>query len=242
MKQDYKINALGDSAITIDFGNVIDEMINQRVIALFHYLQQQSIAGVRDIIPCYSSLTIIYDPEHATLHKEFSGSYTFFKNLLEQSIKNMPVKKEVPAGVIKIPVCYHESLAPDLNLVSAKTNLSPAAIIQLHCDKMYRVYMIGFLPGFAYMGKTDQRIAVPRKETPAPLVARGSVGIAGMQTGIYPLDSPGGWNIIGQTPLKMFDAKRENAVLLQPGDRVQFVSISLDEFHNRSMETTLHKV
>ncbi|MBK9731014.1 MAG: 5-oxoprolinase subunit PxpB [Chitinophagaceae bacterium] len=240
MKQDYKINALGESAITIDFGNLIDETINKQVIALFHLLQQQSISGVRDIIPCYSSLTIVYDPLHAALQEDFSGNYTFFKNILEQSIKNMPVKKEMPAAVIKIPVCYHQTLAPDLNLVSAKTNLAAEEIIQLHCDKIYRVYMIGFLPGFAYMGKTNERIAVPRKEMPAPLVLSGSVGLAGMQTGIYPLDSPGGWNIIGQTPLKMFDAKRQNAVLLEPGDRVQFVSISLQEFNNRRVETTHH--
>ncbi|MEO6165925.1 MAG: 5-oxoprolinase subunit PxpB [Chitinophagales bacterium] len=240
MDYHYTIHPLGDSAITIDFGNVIDASINERVMALFHYLQKQNIPGVRDIIPCYSSLTIVYDP--VTVSKvNVPDAYSFFKVQLDQSVKNAVVKNANSITLIKIPICYHETLAPDLKSLSAKTNLTTEEIIELHCDKVYRVFMIGFLPGFAYLGKVDSRIAVSRKENPSPFVRSGSVGIAGEQTGIYPLDSPGGWNIIGRTPRKMFDAHEKKPVLLNPGDSVQFVRVELEEFQQLTHESSKEK-
>ncbi|HUM45460.1 MAG TPA: 5-oxoprolinase subunit PxpB [Chitinophagales bacterium] len=230
MNYRYTIHPLGDSAITIDFGNLIDEATNDCVMSIFQYLRKQTIPGIRDLIPCYSSLTIVYDPVTVNNILHISDAFSFFKTQLVQSAEKAGAKTIAATTVIKIPVCYHETLAPDLNLLSVKTNLTTEEIIQLHCDKVYRVYMIGFLPGFAYMGKVDRRIAVSRKENPSPFVPSGSVGIAGEQTGIYPLDSPGGWNIIGRTPLKMFDVNEEKPVGLNPGDRVQFIRITMKEF------------
>jgi inhibitor of KinA len=134
--------------------------------------------------------------------------------------------------ILEIPVCYAKPFAPDLETLALQNQLTTEEVIQLHTAKVYRVYMIGFLPGFAYMGKVDHRIAAPRKSQPRTNIPAGSVGIAGEQTGIYPLVSPGGWNIIGQTPLKLFDAARPDPVLFQPGDRVHFYSISQNEFEN----------
>lgn len=132
--------------------------------------------------------------------------------------------------LVKIPVCYHPSVAPDLAHMAAQTELTEAEIIQLHCQPIYKVYLIGFLPGFPYMASVNKAIQFPRKTTPRALVPAGSVGIAGEQTGIYPLNSPGGWQLIGKTPLILFDMRKEMPCLLQPGDTVQFYPIELAEF------------
>jgi inhibitor of KinA len=133
---------------------------------------------------------------------------------------------------MKIPVCYAKRFAPDLEELAAGKNLTVANVIHLHTASTYRVYMIGFLPGFPYMGKVDSCIATPRRSSPRTGIPAGSVGIAGQQTGIYPLSSPGGWNIIGRTPLQLFDKNRDHPVLLQPGDNITFYSITEDEFEN----------
>jgi inhibitor of KinA len=228
----YKIFPLGDSAITVDFGKVIDEKINHKVIALFQYWRDKKLIGVKDIIPAYCSLTIVYD---AALIRNLAGvtsAYSFIKDHLEHSINDFDWKKKTASALKEIPVCYHHSLAPDLKTLAGENKLTEEEVIQLHGDRVYRVYMIGFLPGFAYMGKVDKRIATPRKINPRALVHSGSVGIAGEHTGIYPFDSPGGWNIIGQTPLLMFDEKRKDPVLLNAGDKVKFIPITVDEFQH----------
>ena len=145
----------------------------------------------------------------------------------------------VPAGegptlkrLIKIPVCYAPTFGWDLAEIAAQTGLLLSEIIEIYTSVKYKVYMIGFLPGFAYMGEVDERIAVPRKREPRLKIEPGCVGIAGRQTGIYPLASPGGWQIVGRTPLKLFDKNKSEAVLLKAGDEIQFFSISEDEFEN----------
>lgn len=229
LKKGYRYKALGDSAISLDFGNVLDEETNRRVIALAGYLQKQNIAGVRDIIPCYASLTIVYDPVVAAEQHPSTGPILFYKKKLQQALRKNEMGVE-ESNLTVIPVCYDETLAPDLNAVAKMKKISVEKVMQLHTEIIYRVYMIGFLPGFAYMGKTDPKLMVPRKESPEKLVASGSVAIAGFQTGIYPLDSPGGWQIIGRTPQKMFDPQKTEPVLLHPGERVQFKSITLNEY------------
>jgi inhibitor of KinA len=218
------------NAITADFGNVIDEKINEQVIALFHHWQNKKLAGVKDIIPAYSSLTIVYDVVVVRNLPGVASAYSFIENLLNDSINHVDWQAGTPAPIKEIPVCYDHSFAPDIESLAAEKKLPVEEIIRLHCDRIYRVYLVGFLPGFAYMGKVHELIATDRKTNPAALVQAGSVGIAGEQTGIYPLDSPGGWNIIGKTPLQMFDIKREDPVLLKAGDRVKFVQIGLQEF------------
>lgn len=184
---------------------------------------------IKDIIPAYSSLTIVYDAVCLRKLPGVHSAFSFMKDQLEVSVKNLRRKKEI-STVKEIPVCYDGSFGIDLKMLSDEKKLTPSEIIQLHSDKIYRVFMIGFLPGFAYMGKVDERISTSRKANPRTQVPAGSVGIAGSQTGIYPFDSPGGWNIIGQTPLRMFDSHLQDPSLLHAGDHIKFVRVSLKEF------------
>lgn len=227
----YRIYPCGDHAITITWGNAITEAANQQVMALYRYLCERKITGVLDLIPAYSSLTVVYDL--AALIKKNSGQsvYVMMESQLQQAVRSVELGTITVSNKITIPVCYDLSLAPDLSALAALHQLTIEEVIQLHTAPTYRVYMIGFLPGFAYMGSVDERIRTARKSSPRTKVPAGSVGIAGEQTGIYPLDSPGGWQLIGQTPLRLFDIDRTDPCLLQPGDEVQFWSISLTEYH-----------
>jgi inhibitor of KinA len=233
MKPDYTIYPLGDSALIVDFGNIINEDVNKRVLHLFTLLQN-ALPFAIDIIPAYSSLTIYYDA--CALHTPTVSAFEIVKGKILPFLNNESVSLP-PQRLIEIPVCYAASFAPDLAELAAKKQLSMDEVVRLHTAKTYRVYTIGFLPGFAYMGKVDEQLATPRRQQPRTQIPAGSVGIAGEQTGIYPLTSPGGWNIIGQTPLKLFDAQQENPVLLQPGDNIQFYSITEDEFANYQSRT-----
>ncbi len=227
----YTIFPLGDCALTIDFGNSIDENINKKVLQLFYQLQSGCIPHIIDLIPAYSSLTVYYDI--VALYQKKEAEKTAFEIMAER-IERLTAEetndRSEPSRQIKIPVCYAEPFALDIQEIAQQKNRTVDEIIRLHTAKTYRIFMIGFLPGFAYMGTVDERIAVPRKEKPRSVVAAGSVGIAGQQTGIYPLHSPGGWQIIGRTPLPLFDKDKSQPVLLQPGDEVTFHSITEDEF------------
>ncbi|MEO7291568.1 MAG: 5-oxoprolinase subunit PxpB, partial [Ginsengibacter sp.] len=221
------ISQLGDTAIIINFENKIDETINSKVLHLFYQLKERSFPFVKDIVPAYSSLVIFYDllllDNKNTLNRfSLKNFMNQIKKLMEENIKI----SHLPSRKIKIPVCYSAKYALDLPEISQQKNLSLDEIIKLHTAKKYRIYMIGFLPGFAYMGEVDERIAISRKAQPRKIVEAGSVGIAGKQTGIYPLDSPGGWQIIGKTPIKIFDKEKDDPVLLQAGDEIEFYSIT----------------
>ncbi|MBM3416014.1 MAG: 5-oxoprolinase subunit PxpB [Bacteroidetes bacterium] len=225
----YRIFPLGDSAITIDFGNCIDEQINISVLSRFFQWEQHPLAGMTELVPAYSSLTVYFDLPKV---KKTAGNITAIEWMIEQAeqrLKENIFLQETPGKMMRIPVCYDSEFAPDIFRLAAANNISPEEVIALHTSKTYRVFMLGFLPGFAYMGQVDEKIAMPRKPQPVN-VAADSVGVAGSQTGIYPLDSPGGWHIIGRTPWKLFDAEREEPVLLQAGDQVQFFSISKNDF------------
>ncbi|MEP7128615.1 MAG: 5-oxoprolinase subunit PxpB [Chitinophagales bacterium] len=226
----YHIFPLGDSAITVDFGNCIDEEVNKEVIRRFNQLQQQPFPGMIEAVPAYSSLTIHYDM--LALKKKGTGGLTIFQWVEQQLLERLEQPQQHLASkerFMKIPVCYEKEFALDIAQLAATKNISVEEVIQIHTSKNYKVYMLGFLPGFTYMGEVDEKIAIPRKPQPVNIVA-GSVGIAGKQTGIYPLASPGGWQIIGRTPLQLFDAKRDEPALLRAGDMVQFYSISKNEF------------
>ena len=226
----YTIFPLGDVGLTIDFGNVIDEETNKKVLHLFHQIQQLHIPYVTDLVPAYSSLTVYYD-----LPTVYHPSKTAFETLAELIGNLAETESESiirSPKLIKIPVCYAPKFALDMYELSTKKNVSPQEVIAIHTSKTYRVYMIGFLPGFAYMGQVDEQIALPRKMEPRINVDAGAVGIASTQTGIYPLTSPGGWNIIGRTPVQLFQKHSGLPVLFEPGDEVQFYSITEDEFKN----------
>jgi inhibitor of KinA len=232
----YCIFPLGDSALTIDFGNKIDEMSNQEVIARFNRLIDKPIAGMKEAVPAYSSLTIYYDP--LSFKTQATNTNTLFEEMrsrVEQWLEEPVSILEQEQRKIRIPVCYAEEFAPDSAAVAADKKISVEELIQLHSSRSYRVYMLGFLPGFAYMGEVDKKIITNRKSQPAHTLA-GSIGLAGKQTGIYPLDSPGGWNIIGQTPLRLFNPDARDPVLLQAGDEVIFYPISPEEFQQTRSE------
>ncbi|MEO6328906.1 MAG: 5-oxoprolinase subunit PxpB [Ginsengibacter sp.] len=230
---EFTISPLGDSALIIDFANVIDEGINKKVSGIFHKLKALSLPCIRDIVPAYSSLVVHFDV-FAITRKTLINKTAFeiVSEQLKQMIKDYAETALPRSRFIKIPVCYSEKYAPDIIEIAEKKKIAVAEIIRLHTEKKYRVYMIGFLPGFAYMGETDEKISMPRKAEPRLRVEAGSVGIAGMQTGIYPLDSPGGWQIIGKTPVILFNKEKDEPVLLQPGDEIEFYSITESEFTN----------
>jgi inhibitor of KinA len=230
LSDQYNIFPLGDSAATIDLGNVINESLNDKVIAMQQWLQVNSFEGIMDTIVAYSSLTIIYDP--VRIKREFVPAGTVFdfvKQKLQQAFYHSLVLPKEQAAVIEIPVCYDDEFGIDLENMSVQKQMPKEEIIHLHTASIYRVYLIGFLPGFPYMAEVDERLAMPRKEKPVPVLP-GSVGIAGSQTGIYPFKSPGGWNIIGRTPTQMFDELSDDLVMLKVGDRVHFYEIGRDEY------------
>lgn len=236
----YAIYPLGDSAITLDVGNRIDELHNIQVLAVHDWLQGHRFPGLLDIIVAYSSVSVFYDPA-VVLASGVAGSRGaafWVETLLARAAGEVldgagAAPGGRPGRSCRIPVCYEPEFAPDLGWVAGQKGMSVEEIIGLHCAPVYRVYMIGFLPGFPYLGKVDEHLRVPRKERPVP-VAAGGVGIAGLQTGIYPLNSPGGWQIVGRTPLRLFDPALEPPVYLQTGDHVQFYPISSGEFRELS--------
>jgi inhibitor of KinA len=237
--QPHHIYPVGDSAITIELEKIIDEDINRQILSLFNCLQQNNIFGVIDIIPAYSSITLVYDVA-SIKNKINSSAYHCMHQQIISVINDCDINQKQTSRLIEVPVCYDISLGIDLEEMSTQKNISIEEIIRIHTSKTYRVYMIGFLPGFAYMGKVDETIVTPRKQQPRTNIVAGSIGIAGEQTGIYPLNSPGGWNIIGQTPIKMFDAERETPIYLQAGDEVKFIAISLHEFNDLKSKTHEH--
>ena len=236
MTDQFEIFPLGDSAATLDMGNVISESLNQKALAIQKWLLAHPFEGLKDCLVAYSSLTILYNP--ALIKKIYKPDDTVFawvcnrlREAFEMGIHN-PVET---SNIIRIPVCYEEPFATDLAALAEQKQLSISEVVAIHTSRIYNVFMIGFLPGFSYMGEVSESIAVPRKPSPVQVMA-GSVGIAGTQTGIYPLNSPGGWQIIGRTPLKLFDPFVPEPVKLQAGDRVQFYAITKIEFDEYSAE------
>src|SRR5690606_32662757 len=203
------------------------------LLARFETLQNNPLPCMTEAVPAYSTLTIFYDLLKVKNHitKDNFTAYEWMKIQTEKWLHQNISHNENSKTVVSIPVCYDEEFAPDLPFIAETKKINIEELIALHIAKTYRVYMLGFLPGFAYMGQLDEKISCPRKNKPV-LTNAGSVGIASRQTGIYPLSSPGGWQIIGRTPLKMFDPQNENPALLKAGDEVRFISISKDEFKN----------
>jgi len=233
MNAEVSFSVIGDNGILIDFGNTIDDALNRRVFDLFKQIKQKKNSFIIDVIPAYSSIAIFYDLKN--VRSKNADAVSCFENVKLQ-LQEL-VKEEMSITVssirkIKIPVCYAEKFALDIKEISVKKSISIDEIINIHTSKFYRVYMIGFLPGFPYMGEVDDKIAMPRKSLPRITVPAGSVGIAGKQTGIYPITSPGGWQIIGRTPFNLFDKEKDQPVLLYPGDEIEFYSITENEFTN----------
>ncbi len=210
----------GDSAIIIAFGNEIDEDINDRVQGMAKIIEKKEPPWLIEVVPTYTSVYVYYDPLKAS----------YFQVLQEiKSLLPAKIEKE-KRRIVEVPVTYGGEFGPDIEFVAHHNNLSVEEVIKIHSRPLYRVYMLGFLPGFAYLGGLDRRIWTPRLENPRTKVPAGSVGIAGMQTGWYAIESPGGWRLIGRTPLKTFDVGRENPSIVAPGDYVRFVPIDQKKF------------
>ena len=228
MRQPLQIYTCGESVLTIQLTDIISPEAHRAVMALATYLHDEAFPFVQDIIPAYTGVSVVIDP--IAFLQQYPDQIP--EQWLQVQLHNWQWSAEqlVEHPIKKIPVCYAADFAPDITALATAKNLSVDDVITLHTSTVYHVYMIGFMPGFPYMGNVAEAIQMPRLSVPRTKVAAGSVGIAGQQTGIYPQDSPGGWNIIGRTPYRLFDAGQEQPCLLQAGDRVQFYAIDEDEF------------
>ena len=213
---------VGDCALTIEFGNEISEELSGKVRSLSLALKEANIHGVLEWVPTYRSIMICYNPSMIT--------YRRLTRLVSRLVKRTSQSSQAGKRVWEIPVCYGGANGEDLGFVASNAGLSPEDVVNMHAGKEYRIYMLGFLPGFAYLGGLDKRIHTPRLKTPRTRIPPGSVGIGGEQTGIYPIASPGGWQLIGRTPLKPYDPSRALPILFEAGDYLRFVSIDQQRF------------
>jgi KipI family sensor histidine kinase inhibitor len=213
------VRPAGDTMLLIEWEQVIDPTINERAIVLADRLVRRLGHIVRDVVPSYCAVGVHYDPLLTDL--------AALERVIKEEARDLHAIEAVPdRPAIDIPVKYGGPDGPDLEAVASWAGCSPKEVIALHASRTYRVYMLGFVPGFCYMGRVDRSIAAPRHRVPRERVPAGSVGIAGEQTGVYPISTPGGWQLIGRTSRIMFDAARTPPSLLRPGDTVRFVPVS----------------
>jgi len=218
----FQILPLGDAAIVVKFGDTIDRDLHRKVQSLENYLNDHSLPGMIELVPAYATVTIYYEPLHRSFHDldvELRGILARLTNALELNPR-----------IVEIPVSYGGEFGPDLEFVAQHNSLKTDDVVQIHSDPDYVVYMIGFAPGFPYLGGMSQRIAAPRRDSPRLQIPVGSVGIAGTQTGVYPIETPGGWQLIGRTPIELFRPRENPPTLLRAGDVVRFRPITNEEF------------
>lgn len=232
------IYQLSENAVTIEFGNAIDETLMRRINAFDQLLHKNPFPGMQSTVPAYATLTIFFDCLQVLNDNSLVGKTCFQKvsGYLQGVKEDEKAAPASAAGIINIPVCYGGDFGPDLNYVADFRHMTTDEVVRLHTIAIYTVYMIGFIPGFGYLGGLSDELETPRKESPRKIVSAGSVGIAGKQTGVYPLDTPGGWQLIGKTPVKLFDADRGQPSLLKAGDQVKFDAISYGDY-----ETLMNK-
>jgi KipI family sensor histidine kinase inhibitor len=221
---EVRFRICGDRAISVELGDSIDPVVNSKVQVLFQTIRAHRQPGIVAVVPTYRSLLIHYDPWECSCEQLLL--------VIEECLAEPLEGATQAARRIEIPVCYGGEFGPDLENVAAHHGCSPEKVVEIHLAGAYRVYMIGFTPGFCYLGGLDRRLFMPRREEPRSRVPAGSVGIADRQTGIYSMASPGGWQLIGRTPLRLFDLEREEPFLLGPGDWIRLKAISRDEFRD----------
>lgn len=231
---EFKIKPLGETGLLVNFGDTISPEIHRKIKTLADYLQMHPFVGMQEYVISYTSVAVYYNPfvvrKNALQNKDKSALQIVIKTIKDyiQKAENLPQKK---AKVVEIPVCYGGEYGPDIEFVAEHNDLSVQEVISIHTKPEYLVYMIGFCPGFPYLGGMDERIATPRRTTPRLQIPARSIGIAGNQTGGYPISTPGGWQIIGRTPVEMFRPENETEPsLLNSGDIVKFVAISEQEY------------
>lgn len=212
----------GDSAVCVEFGNEISPEINKKIRAFKIAVEKSDIPGIVETVPTYRSLLVHYHPEVIG----FKALTEKFDKLMD-SLSSIPIP---PPTVIEIPVLYGGEMGPDIENVAEHNHKTVEEVIKIHTSEEYLIYMIGFIAGFPYLGGMSKEIATPRLKSPRVKIEGGSVGIAGEQTGIYPVASPGGWQLIGRTPLKLYDADREKPVLLEAGQYIKFAAVTEEEY------------
>lgn len=220
--ENARFRTAGDRGILVEYGDVIDPDVNSKVRSMAIVMDENPPAGVVEIIPTYRSLLIIYDPSVTQPDK--------LKKTLGSLEARLGEIRIPPPRTVELPVCYGGEFGPDIDTVAETNHLTVEQVVELHCEPEYPIYMVGFTPGFPFLGGLSEKLHTPRLETPRTLVPEGSVGIANNQTGIYPIASPGGWQLIGRTPVKLFAPWRQNPFLYQAGDRLKFKPISPDEY------------
>lgn len=235
---EYELLPLGDSAVIVRFEQRIGEDIHNKVNALISRLEQEPFAGLVECVPSFAAVTIHYHPYIVASRRPegLKSKETVYETVcayLRSAARAIAsTGAYLEPRVVEIPVCYDQELGPDLSYVAQHNGLDEEEVIAIHTSAVYTVFMIGFAPGFPYLGGMSERIAAPRRGTPRPLIPAGSVGIAGSQTGVYSVPTPGGWQLIGRTPLALFRPLDEIPSLLQPGDTVRFTAIGREQYDN----------
>lgn len=230
-----RIVPMGDSALVVEFGDEPRPELSAHIAAIAGRLRVSPPAGVLDVVPTYTTLAVHYDP---ALIEEGDSPYDTLACEIEEWLRGEPPESVVPGRLIEIPVCYGGKFGEDLEPIAARIGLQATEVANLHSSARYYVYMLGFVPGFAYLGGLDPRLATPRRGVPRPRVPAGSVAIGGTSTGIFPLETPGGWNLVGRTPMRMFVANAQPPCLLNAGDHVRFVAISEEQFEDMAQEVS----
>jgi KipI family sensor histidine kinase inhibitor len=213
----FRIIPAGDAALIVEFADRMDPQINASAVALSAAIDAASIAGVRDVLPTYRSVAVHFDPLRIDYHGLIER--------LQKEASGLVIQQEEVLEPIRVPVIYGADSGPDLSEIAQFAGITENDVVDIHSSRTYRVFMLGFVPGFTYMGTVDSRIAIRRKAAPRLRVPAGSVGIAGLQTGIYPAAIPGGWQIVGRTPIEPYDPARAEPFLFKPGDQVRFYPI-----------------
>lgn len=227
----YKLHPLGDRAILIEFGKEIDEEIYKSVRNISNLLESEPPEWLVELVPAYTTLTLFYSPEQ--VYRAFQESklpYEMITQELRRLLDSLQQDIKSEERRVEIPICYGGDFGPDLEYVAEYNHLSEQEVIEIHSSADYLIYMLGFAPGFPYIGGMSKKITAPRRKSPRQNIPPGTVGIAGEQTGIYPLRTPGGWQLIGRTPLKLFNPNDPSPTLFQAGDHIQFRPISYEEY------------
>lgn len=228
---EYHLEPLNEQAIMIVFGKEISEATLNKIQAVASFLETNPFPWLIEYVPAFTTITIYYDPiKVLSISSAGKLPYDFVYEQIDNSIKGITLTEENKARVVSIPVCYGDQYGPDLEFVAKYNHLTSEEVIEIHSGSEYTVYMIGFSPGFPYLGGLSNKIYTPRKSSPRQRIPAGSVGIAGKQTGVYPIETPGGWQIIGQTPITLFQPNSSPPSLLQTGDKIKFFPISHEEF------------